>query len=417
MAKRLPPLRNDLEVMPSPVPDRPGVLIRDALGFANGILIIPPPLVPALACFDGTSSELDLRAALTRATGEIEVGDLVRNVLGTLADGGFLENAAYLRLRDDKRQAFSAASRREPAHAGQAYPEEAPALREALRGYAAAAGVAATQTAGGQTSEAAPARPPLAIAAPHVSPEGGFRSYAAAFSRLGPELRERTFVVLGTSHHGEPDHFGLTRKPYVTPFGPTRTDPDRVERFARAAGEAALAEDYCHAVEHSIEFQVVYLQHAVAPDVRVVPILVGPFATALLRGGRPEDDPALARAFDALAALREGEGGAPVFVLGIDMAHVGRRYGDRFSARAGEGRMLEVEQRDRGRIERALAPDTEAFWALVQEGRDPLRWCGASALYAFLRAIAPGPGHLLRYEQWNIDPRSVVSFAALEWEA
>ncbi len=416
MAERLPPLRNDLEVMPSPVPDRPGVLIRDALGFAKGILIIPPPLVPALACFDGASSELDLRAALARATGEIEVGALLRNVLETLGDGGFLENDAYLRLRDDKRQAFSMASHREPAHAGQAYPEEAPALREALRGYAEAAGVTATQTTGGQTRETAPARP-LAIAAPHVSPEGGFRSYAAAFSRLGPELRERTFVVLGTSHYGEPDRFGITRKPYVTPFGPTRTDPGRLERFARAAGEAALDEDYCHAVEHSIEFQVVYLQHAVALDVRVVPILVGPFATALVRGGRPEDDPALARAFDALAALREGDGGAPVFVLGIDMAHVGRRYGDPFSARAGEGRMLEVEQRDGRRIERALERDAEGFWVLVQEGRDPLRWCGASPLYAFLRAIAPGAGRLLRYEQWNIDPQSVVSFAALEWDA
>jgi AmmeMemoRadiSam system protein B len=417
MAERLPPLRNDLEVMPSPVPDRPGMLIRDALGFAKGILIVPPPLVPALACFDGASSELDLRAALTRATGEIEVGELLRNVLGTFADGGFLENDAFLRLRDDKRQAFAAAPRREPAHAGQAYPEELPALREALRGYAEAAGVMATQAVGGQASEAAPSGPPLAIAAPHVSPEGGFRSYAAAFSRLGPELRERTFVVLGTSHYGEPDRFGVTRKPYVTPFGPTRTDEARVLRFARAAGEAVLEEDYCHAVEHSIEFQVLYLQHAVAPDVRVVPILVGPFAKALLQGGRPEDDPVLARAFDALGALREGEGGAPVFVLGIDMAHVGRRYGDRFAARASEGRMLEVEERDRRRIDRALASDARAFWALVQEGHDPLRWCGVSPLYAFLRAIAPGPGRLRRYEQWNIDPQSVVSFAALEWDA
>jgi len=416
MAERLPPLRGDLEVMPSPVPDRPGVLIRDALGFAKGILIIPPPLAPALACFDGSSSELDLRAALTRATGELEVGELLRSVLETLGEGGFLENDAFQRLREDKRRAFAEAPRREPAHAGQAYPEEAPALREMLRGYAAAAATS-PQAAGAPTSDAPPEPPPLAIAAPHVSPEGGFRSYAAAFSRLGPRLRERTFVVLGTSHYGEPDRFGVTRKPYVTPFGATRVDLDRVGRFTRGAGEAALEEDYCHAVEHSIEFQVLYLQHAVAPDVRIVPILVGPFATALFQGGRPEDDPALARAFAALGALREGEGGAPVFVLGIDMAHVGRRYGDRFGARASEGRMLEVEQRDRERIDRALAPDAGAFWDLVQEGHDPLRWCGASPLYAFLRAIAPGPGRLRSYEQWNIDPQSVVSFAALEWDA
>jgi hypothetical protein len=32
MSDRLPRLRNDLDIMPSPVADRPGLLIRDALG-------------------------------------------------------------------------------------------------------------------------------------------------------------------------------------------------------------------------------------------------------------------------------------------------------------------------------------------------------------------------------------------------
>ena len=38
-------------------------------------------------------------------------------------------------------------------------------------------------------------------------------------------------------------------------------------------------------------------------------------------------------------------------------------------------------------------------------------WSGAAL--PFLRATAPERGTLLRYEQWNIDPASVVSFAAL----
>jgi hypothetical protein len=35
------------------------------------------------------------------------------------------------------------------------------------------------------------------------------------------------------------------------------------------------------------------------------------------------------------------------------------------------------------------------------------------ALYVFLRAAAPQGGELLRYEQWNIDEESVVSFAGM----
>jgi hypothetical protein len=80
--------------------------------------------------------------------------------------------------------------------------------------------------------------------------------------------------------------------------------------------------------------------------------------------------------------------------------------------------MQEVAARDRARIERALAGDAIGFWERVQESQDELRWCGASPLYAFLRAVAPrGPGQLLRYEQWNIDPASVVSFAGMSFSA
>ena len=101
------------------------------------------------------------------------------------------------------------------------------------------------------------------------------------------------------------------------------------------------------------------------------------------------------------------------WVLGIDMSHMGRRYGDSFSARAAEGEMATVARRDRERIERLVQGDAEGFWTLVQEGGDPLKWCGSAPCYAFLRATGPVAGELLRYDQWNIDDDSVVSFAGM----
>jgi hypothetical protein len=95
------------------------------------------------------------------------------------------------------------------------------------------------------------------------------------------------------------------------------------------------------------------------------------------------------------------------------MAHVGRRYGDGRSARVGDAAMARVEARDRGRIDRIATGRAADFWALVQESRDDLRWCGASPLYTFLHAVRPAVGELLLYEQWNIDEHSVVSFAGL----
>jgi AmmeMemoRadiSam system protein B len=220
-------------------------------------------------------------------------------------------------------------------------------------------------------------------------------------------------VVLGTSHYGAPERFGLTRKPFLTPLGETTVDLPLVDELERRAGPAVVVEDYCHAIEHSIEFQVLFLQHLLGAGVRILPILCGPFLRATHERGRPEDDPAVAAFLDALAALADREGRRLLWVLGVDMAHVGRRYGDAFAARAREGPLLEVARRDHDRIDRLAAGDAAGFWTLVQEGGDDLRWCGASPLYAFLRAASPRGGELLRYEQWNIDPASVVSFAGL----
>lgn len=398
MASVLPALRRNLDVMPSPVPDRPGLLLRDPYRYAEAVLVVPSPLVPCLAFFDGQCEEGDLRVALTRLTGDVRVGEVIDHLKSTLSSSGFLEDETYFRFRDERHRAFEGAPRRDPVHAGTAYPWEPEALRATLDRYLREGRLPAGHSDG-----------LVGVAAPHVSPEGGWRSYAAAYGALGSEAGDRTFVVLGTSHYGEPERFGLTRKPFLSPYGVTSVDLPLADRLVESGGEAVRVEDYCHSVEHSIEFQVVFLQHLYGPDVRILPILCG----ALPPRPRPEDEPAVARFVDALGELAAAEGDRLAWVLGVDMAHVGRRYGDDGAARAGEGAMTDVEARDRERCARLAEGDAAGFWDLVRENGDDLRWCGAAPLYVFLRAATPAGGELLRYEQWNIDEQSVVSFAGM----
>jgi len=287
------------------------------------------------------------------------------------------------------------------AHAGGAYPEDPAALR------------AEFDTQLGRAP--AGARAPLAIAAPHVSPFGGWSSYRAAYQSLTPDLAEKTFVVLGTSHYGEPDRLGLTRKPFATPYGETRTALGLVDALAQDLGDAALLEDYCHAVEHSIEFQVVMLQHLYGPQVRVLPLLCGTYAKSIHEGGLPEDGERPRWILGALGEMAAREGSGLVWVLGVDMAHIGRRYGDPLRAVANEGAMTAVAERDRERIAAITRGDARAYWDLVQQNQDDLKWCGASPFYTFLRAAPQARGELRHYEQWNIDDESVVTFAGLSF--
>jgi AmmeMemoRadiSam system protein B len=404
VSHQLPRLRLSLDFVPSPDPQNPGLLIRDPFRFSDSMLLIPPQLVACLACFDGQQTTLDLRASLVQITGEIQVGEIEKHLYDTLSTAGFLEDEKFQQLREARVSEFAAAPKREPSHAGSAYPLDAEEARQTLSEFM-------------QGSSPAPARDSqIGIAAPHVSPFGGWESYRDAYSSLMPSYFDRTFVVLGTSHYGEADRFGLTRKPFVTPFGEATTDTVLVDELARAAPGSTRMEDYCHAVEHSIEFQILFLQYIYGPNIRILPILCGSFANSIYQGGKPEANEDVRRFFDALGNISAREADRLFWVLGVDMAHMGRRYSDSMIARADEGEMSAVAERDRMRIERVTSADPDGFWGLVQENRDDLKWCGSSPIYTFLRVMPTMRGTLRRYQQWNIDEQSVVSFAAIGFD-
>jgi AmmeMemoRadiSam system protein B len=191
------------------------------------------------------------------------------------------------------------------------------------------------------------------------------------------------------------------------------TDQRLADWLAARGGSAVEMEDYCHSFEHTVELELIFLQHVLAPDVRILPVLCGPFSRGLPDGGKPEDDDQVKRFFDALGELRDREGDRLFWILGVDMAHMGARYHDQFTAVAGQGVMSEVGARDEQRIARIAASDAAGFWDLVRENHDDLKWCGSSPFYTFLKAAPKARGELLRYEQWNIDGRSVVSFAGM----
>jgi AmmeMemoRadiSam system protein B len=389
--------------MPSPVPDRPGLLLRDPYHYSDATLVIPPALVECLRFFDGQATELDLRDFLVRLTGDLQVGELEQHLIDSLGEAGFLENEVYQQMRARKHREFAEAPVREAAHAGSAYPGEPETLQATLHRYLDSA--APLNDAGKL----------IGIAAPHVSPEGGWETYQAAYRNLSPNYGDRVFVVLGTSHYGPPDRFGLTRKPFATPLGVARTELPLVDRLASQAAPAIEMEDYCHSTEHSIEFQVLFLQYLYGPNIRILPILCGSYARSLYTGGQPEDDENVKRFLGALGELAAREQHRLFWVLGIDMAHMGRRYGDPFAATANRDSMEEVAERDKRRVECVNVGDRRGFWELVRENHDDLKWCGSAPVYTFLSAVPQARGSLLRYQQWNIDEHSVVSFGALSF--
>jgi len=406
MNKPLPRLRRGLDIFPSPVPDRPGLLFRDPFRYTNEILIIPPLLTAALAFFDGESTLLDAQAYISKLVGQLVPGEIIESMAGVLRENGFLETEEFERLRAARHAEFATITARLPVHSGSGYPDKAEELREQLDEYL--------------RDHLNPAPDPIiGLAAPHVSPWGGWECYAAAYGRLsgaaGEQLKNKTVVLLGTSHYGAPEKFGLTRKPFVTPLGGLRPDIELIDWLASRADGAVAMEDYCHSIEHSIEFQCVFLQQMLGNDFKIVPVLCGPFAKALRTGEPPERDDNVLRFFDALGEMADLHASRLFWVMGVDLAHVGVRYGDDLVARADQDEMMEVKEEDHERLNRVCAGDNGEFFELVKPEQDRLKWCGFSPLYTFLSSMQNIRGDVLRYDQWNIDEQSVVSFAAVEF--
>src|SRR4029077_5691684 len=151
--------------------------MRYSYRFSGVTLIIPPALVECLRCFDGELTELDLRAELVRITGDLNVSELEKNIIDTLAGAGFLEDENYARMREERHRQFAGEARREATPSGSAYPDEPGPLRETLGGWMNGGSRNGTKRL-------------MGIAAPHVSPEGGWKSYQAAYSALTPEYKE-----------------------------------------------------------------------------------------------------------------------------------------------------------------------------------------------------------------------------------
>jgi AmmeMemoRadiSam system protein B len=399
----MPRLRLDLDLLPSPDPARPGLMIRDPFGYSSRVLLLPPLLAQSLQFFDGEQSELDLRHFLVQATGNLSAGAAADQLIGALDEAGFLDNERFAALRQESHRAFAEAPVRVASHIGPGgYPGDPAEMRTVFDGYF-------------QGTHPEPDPASIAIAAPHVSPFGGWESYAAAYAAIPAAASDRVFVVLGTSHYGQPERFGLTRKPFETPYGQTTPALDLVDRLEKAAPSAVLMEDFCHAREHSIEFQIAFLQHRFGPSIPVMPVLCGPFAQSVYRGGRPEANEGVARFLDALAEMQHREGKRLFWVMGVDFAHIGSRYGDSEAAQPGEGLMTEVGARDRLRMEAIGRGAREEYWEDVQKGSDPLRWCGSAPLYTFMSAVRDAVGETHRYEQWAIDHESVVTFGAMSF--
>ncbi len=397
-----------VEAFPVEHEGRRCIALRDPAGFTEQIAVLPGAMLDLVSLFDGEHPIEAIRDVLRRRHGEAPSVEQITTLVEQLDDAGFLESERFAARRRATEDAFRRSPVRPAAHAGGAYAGEADALRAQIAGFFA-------HVDGPGPPAGAPAPRPgrlSALIAPHIDFHRGGPTYAWAYQEVLERSDADLFVILGTCHAGMADPFAVTLKPYDTPLGPVAVDRDFYDALDRRAGQDLLASEPAHRAEHSIEFQAVMLQSLLGGrrPFTILPVLASYLHEAVWAGAEPEGDPRVPRFLDALRETIAASTRRVCLVAGVDLAHVGPRFGDPDPNTAGS--LAAVEHADLAMLESVVAGDARGFFAQVAADRDARRICGLSPIYSLLRLLPTGPGRLLQYRQWP-DPEGAVTFCAV----
>lgn len=400
----IPKMRTDLEIVPTTYQGQPGYIVRDLQGFIQKPLLLQGDALNLLSLADGKRTVREMQVLLVRGRGGVFVSvESIEKQFAELDRIFLLDSERY---RERKRQLVDAYARlkvREAAHAGQSYPGTKKELERYLDSVLELGEEGSRGEGGGAV---------CGLAAPHIDFHIGGKLYGRAYGAIR-HLHPQKIIVLGTGHGLDEGYFSLTEKDFETPLGLAKTDRASAETLRRAGGRAVAPHDLAHRREHSIEFQVIFLQRLFGGDCCLLPILCGSFTAKLARVSRASEVPGVGGFLRALKTIVDEAGDRGLVVAGIDFSHIGPKFGHR---RRAASMLLEARQHDQALIEACTNGDVEAFWEASKRVKDEYNVCGFSSLACLLELLPPSRGVLLGYDFWQEEAtQSAVSFAAIKF--
>lgn len=352
--------------------------LRDPARIHDGVMLLSPLAYRLTQLMDGLRSRSEIVEQARARWGVGVTGEQLDQLLNSLEEHYALDNAR-------SRGYLDALPVRPAAHAGGGYPAQPERLQAFLDELLQA----------GPSPELTPAR---AYLIPHIDLSRGKESYAAAWNHLRPNLQDfDLFVVLGISHAYSENPFILTRKDFETPLGRVETDLDLVSELALNLNFDPFLDEFNHLGEHSIEFQLVFLQHLCKHPFKVLPILCGSFQECLEQPGQPESKPGVQRFFSCLEQLLAGRP-KTCWIASVDLAHVGQRFG---GAALTIGDLKRIQDLDEATMKSAVGGDAGGFLEALRVDAGERNYCGTSAIYTLLQVLRPASGKLLHYQQCN----------------
>ncbi len=384
------------------------IYIRDPLEIASSPLIMSHMEFFIVTHFDGLHSLEEIQSLFHKQFPQVRLTQTrIREIIEMLDESYYLANERYHQHSEALMAEYRESTVRPAWHAGSAYAEDAAELKEQIAGFyqlPSGAGLPEKKQLNGQTKI-------RGILTPHIDLRVGAASYTHAYKPLFEEHDTDLFIILGIAHYGGGGFFIATEKDFETPLGLVETDRTFIRTWEKHAGEKLTREDWAHRIEHSIEFQLPFLQHGMNKPFKIVPILCGAMDPYLANGRKPETYPNISRLLSSLKKTLANYPNA-VFILSVDLAHVGPKFGDSFPI--DKAKAQEMHDADHRMFDTLKQYDAEAFLEIMPGDLIPRRVDACSAVFTFMHLIENCHGELVNYDQnFQEDTQSMVTYGSM----
>ncbi len=395
-----PRLRSDIEFIPLFIEGKKSIIVRDHLGLIKEPLLLWGEILDLISLLDGKHNLRDIQYELVLSKKGVFISsEEVMKIISELDAAFLLESERYREAKKEIIIEYGKLKERSAFHEGRAYPGNLKELRAYLDSI--------LQSSSTQNREEGKV---MALVAPHIDLEVGKKVYGKAYQSI-KNSKPRRILLLGVGHNLHEYFFSLTEKDFRTLYGVVHSDREFIKELRKAGGSTVSQDDIVHRCEHSLEFQLLFLQHIFGSDFMIVPLLCGSFQKVLQQVRRPADIEGVSEFLTLLRQWIEENPSETIIVSGIDLSHIGPKFGHNQTA---SSLLEQTKKHDKLLIESVLNLDLSRFWEMGKMGNNFYNVCGFSTLACLLELLRDVKGHFLCYDIWQEErTKSAVSFAAL----
>lgn len=396
----IPPIRNDIQLLPIEHEGESLLLFYDVLGYSTPNFTLPSDSETILSLLDGTRSIDDI---IKFSIGEVSKNDLL-DYVKYLDENGILQSEYFKYRAEQIEQDYEQSHYHQANSAGISYPDKPDLLISYLHKAF-------------NTHPNSKPKEVRAMLAPHIDPRVGMESFVKAFSAIRHLTPKKVFII-ATSHYSglygnmyDEFPFIVSEKTFLLPNGslPANQDFRKMNSPKKWKTMGVSFHDRAHRVEHSVELHALFLNHIWKHEFEIIPILVGSMDELMYSDHSFRHEQLTA--FAQFLNKKYGNDPDAFFLISGDLSHFGHKFGDEEPA---SELFAQAEENDQLFLKAAASGNPKFLLQHIRENYDRFRICGFPPLLTFLTAFEGWKGELLTYDLWDERERnSAVSFGSM----